>query len=186
MYSVFRQFKQIIKISREIQFWILVMPDATDHRIIREGEKVLGSMPWLFETPAGGWQCTCWMTSRLSINEVLAETYVGHLYLRKLYWSSLEPRLSILSLPGKLWVVVEAKHPCQPERYDVFLVKVKYWWNIDFFKWAPLTLLLALLWPLSQKQKALVNLVNGKLLVEEPQMQRRKVTYVRDGFMVRG
>lgn len=61
------------------------MPDATDHRIIREGEKVLGSMAWLFETPAGGWQCMCWITSWLSINEVLAETYVGHLYLRKLY-----------------------------------------------------------------------------------------------------
>ena len=55
-----------------------------------------------------------------------------------------------------------------------------------FFKWVPLTLLLALLWPLSQKQKALVNLVNGKLLVEEPQTQPRKVTYIHDGFMVRG
>lgn len=42
---------------------------------------------------------------------------------------------------------------------------------------------------LSQKQKAsvnLVNLVSGKLLVEEPQMQPRKVTYIQDGFMVRG
>ena len=44
-----KQLNQIIKISGEIQFWILVMSDATDDRIIKGGEKVLDGMAWLWD-----------------------------------------------------------------------------------------------------------------------------------------
>ena len=51
------------------------MSDATDHRIIRGGEKVLDGMAWHgFETPPGGWQCMWWIVSCLFMNEVLTET----------------------------------------------------------------------------------------------------------------
>ena len=78
--------------------------------------------------------------------------HIWHLYFRKLYWSGLEPRLSILSLLGKLWVAAEATSMPAWERRCLGkcrrpMSSVKYW----FFKWVPPTLLLTLLWPLSQK-----------------------------------